>query len=981
MKTAISEQEVAEKQNKETKSNSFKGIGFSSPTLELLEEDNASSDFPVQRRKTDNNFSRFVIQRSVVEPLSVAVDEDDDDEEGGGEQLELTKQNFRSYLGLGRFTLEGKSIKAIQNQIEGFEKEKDGSTEDEQIKATGRLENIDQLITTYVEEHQHKLDTNQRRGKAKFVSKDKEQRTIQAVDSFYQEVFIPNKEEYLNDFSLGELNYGDNYSSLTVETFDSLFDKNSKGETFERIRIIVLVYGDFRNKINGEVDEDGNWVSEEDEVYFRKAYKLLDRLKQGIATYNIRHDDDKSSVGLFNGKSSTLDRTNNMSILDKLVDLEYGYLDAFYQYEESSEERDNSGHPTSKFFQAKLEVPSDTIWGKLNGILNKYAPVPGGYNNLEIQLNIPVPAVPGLIVGGKFEMSFERDDNGNLMTLNTKLGVSCGYHVPFLTIKGLLGGYVETKADSVDKLTKLFSYGFYQRMRQSEIVGEGLVNALFGGNSNRVGFNRSEEWAAKIEDEVFKDEDLEEDKEELKRSKKELRDFKSEVELIKFARQFVEELNSEIESLDEDSEYDEDEVISDTFENFRSSIDGLIFHGEVYTADDAHERFLQYTDEIDDGMEESERELNNSIIELAEDIKFRTYYIKNREASLDDSYVETGGFAEIEGEVGAGLANIGWDLTVSTGRKIDKETLEATKGVGVKRQKYKKDRTATIGKGQNNISLEGQAEFGIFTFDVGLDIGSSTKADREGSKDWTIDLDLAATFKTPFAGLGGIVGKAFIALAEIAARKYGEAYNRVDPKTKKSVGFPSPYAMNAILQYNTNDTHTFKEAFENFNAGQFNTDFPMFRSHNVKPSGGVAGKMEDGVLNPEITDHQPGDDYTTGVADDPGEFSVDNGGRGGDTEGFEGKIGVKIDAEIGLKPDRIVDIGFFLLETSEFVVDAHTGTKASVFKFALERGKKLAAIKTKVGGGLQFIPMFVEAFGGGVRPDKDYGFQKLNEEG
>ena len=87
-------------------------------------------------------------------------------------------------------------------------------------------------------------------------------------------------------------------------------------------------------------------------------------------------------------------------------------------------------------------------------------------------------------------------------------------------------------------------------------------------------------------------------------------------------------------------------------------------------------------------------------------------------------------------------------------------------------------------------------------------------------------------------------------------------------------------------------------------------------------------------------------------------------------------------AEIGIKPDRVVDIGFFLLETSEFVVDAHTGTKASLFKFALERGKKFAAInKSKSGGGLQFIPMFVEAFGGGIRPDKDYGFQKLNEEG
>ena len=51
-------------------------------------------------------------------------------------------------------------------------------------------------------------------------------------------------------------------------------------------------------------------------------------------------------------------------------------------------------------------------------------------------------------------------------------------------------------------------------------------------------------------------------------------------------------------------------------------------------------------------------------------------------------------------------------------------------------------------------------------------------------------------------------------------------------------------------------------------SSQFNDDFSMYQSHNVAPSEGLGDQ----------TGFEAGDSYTTGVANEAGEYSVDNGG-------------------------------------------------------------------------------------------------------
>ncbi len=636
--------------------------------------------------------------------------------------------------------------------------------------------------------------------------------------------------------------------------------------------------------------------------------------------------------------------------------------------------------PKDVKLRERLDAPPNRLLTKLNeGLIKAGLPHPGAYNQLEFQLNVPIPTPAGFVLlGGRLQISMDRDDSGNLTVLHCDFGLSCGYHVPGFTIKGTFGGYIEAKAESAEKLSRLLTYGLYERMRQSAVVPEGLVNLIYGGARGATGFRDSEKWSAKTEEEIFGAQEL------------------SEAEKEQLGDQQIDEDEDDLKRKEEQIAYKKYYLTIYPIEADRVSLQYLIWEAETAQKqlesrkklrDRPSEWLAVRRDEKDsewEGLRIKWGEVKNNKQLAANEREAQFAFLDERVKrvhremqaleAMKESYVETGAFIEAKLEIGGGAANLKTEASYGEGRKIDREALLASKKGLARPREYissREDRIATIGKSSRNFTVAFQAEVAAATLDAELNFNRQGTAERQGEGSWSIDLGLTGTWKAAFAGWTGVIIRGVDTAVTTSAKIYqsnrvqswlkGGAVGDKDATTKVArageLAAEAPTWVNAKLKVEESDDTWAK---------QLGTLTTPGDSPGSEPHWGQEGHYVTSDSGPGISGAEVKDDWGT---------------RGADTQGMEGKVGVKLDLQIGLHPSFKLDGGLFLLETSELVVGGHTGTEASLFKAAMERGRKLVAFKSGGGAGvLKVVPLMGEAFGGRASAVKKYYFEKINED-
>lgn len=1035
--------------------------------------------------------------------------------EGSGALQELTVAAFRKAMGIGRLSSEGATLKAIQSHLKRLEAGRSQGVTNPTLRAVAfeALETLILLVGNYIAKHGS--DTSKTGKKRLETMKTLRDRLLSEKAASEAN---PGGQE--NDLQQGAQEVvGDPTKGLTLNRFRDILKLgklSSEGKTLKEIQAEVVRYEELKQQLTVQKPRPSASGATETEKpggvdpRLVQAYFCLNNIEREIADYKLRHEADSSST---QRKRSV--RINTLLVMAQAEQRSLSLLaGADLENVMTPEQREMAEVEAEGRYQKLREKvtckPKEFVPRMLKTVIDKGLPTPGGYNQVEIMVNIPITTPIGIVlVGGRIFNHLDRDDNGNLTTMRSEFGLSSGYHVPFFTFKGTFSGYVESKANAPERLANLWVYGLYQRMRQSEIVPENLTNLLYGHSTGNVGFAAAEDWAAGIEEDVFgssqentleerqrklakvdqaiasleTQEALPEDEREQRRKKLEDKRerLQGQIKLLSTTPDDIENKRQEIAAAEQ--EKTEAEVAVQQAESTED--DSLLGGLTTILANDevsAQERLEAATHKLEQLQAELEN-LENPLEAVREQRKHRAdkkwkaaeatrkqlrqqkksgggsptdfdAQIAEQEAimvkkktqsqALDaqgESYVETGAHADLEAEVGAGPGNLGLGLRAGTGRKIDREALIASKkGLGGKRDRQKssrKDRIATIGRGQNNITLSGSFEAGSVTGDLEINFNSSGSADRQGKKERTIDLGFAITWKQAFGGWSGILVKALMKGAEMLAKyrqhckkdliaKAGASDQEAEAEVgdlssamqnlqteaadvaqsddsggtqssilgkpaeankktvrKKSEHPKRDFAIDQVVS----DTPTAFNATDQFvnNYGQADKEWAVglwggkesFASSGTEEGGwreSVAGAYDQGGLaSGQKAYGKVGSHYSTSSED------IQNTSRGGDTEKSEGKLGFKVEGNFNVYKDFAADVGVFLLETSEYVIGAKTGTKASIFKAAMERGKKLLAYKRQGGKG-QWISMWEESLGGSARLDKDYGFEKLNED-
>jgi hypothetical protein len=561
-----------------------------------------------------------------------------------------------------------------------------------------------------------------------------------------------------------------------------------------------------------------------------------------MALFAKEHNDDRYDT-------KKVEIAAQVPVLERYIDADKQTLQKHLGDVHVQDPGDETTDQVSEHLTKKRNVGKEGIPTHLVELMTNFGlPAPGGYNQAEIQLNVPVPTPTGLVlIGCRFTNEYNRDDNGKLTVMRTTFSITAGYHVPFFTIKGSIGGFVEVKAPTPKMIAELFSYGLYQRMRQSVFVPERMVNCMFGKSTGKSGWSAAEQWAAGVEKRAFGD-----------------------------------------------KEHGED-------------------HPNAYEA--------------------------------------------------AESYVESGSLVEALMDAGLGGATAKATAGYQEGRRIDRDSLKE-KGIGKVRNlnDRKEARVATIGRSNRNFVVSEEFEAAACTTSWDLNVAFQGSAERDGSpKTRAVDLGVSFVWKTAFKGAVGAIiqgvstGSAVLGSAVAAHRERldgtgEEAKKNPSSTTNKLVSVLQelPAMVNSIQGI---DTGSNEEFFESFVAPATVPDQPK-----------VA----------------PGKVYSTADND------FDAGSRGGDTQGSEGKKGLRLNLQIGVIPDVKVDGALFLMDTSEYVVRSATGTEASLFKLAMEKGRKLALVKwpslNADDKAIRKLMIAESLTGQTLKDDNLYGFEKINED-
>jgi hypothetical protein len=158
----------------------------------------------------------------------------------------------------------------------------------------------------------------------------------------------------------------------------------------------------------------------------------------------------------------------------------------------------------------KLQTIKTNYQGDAKSMLTKVgwmvdASVPNGGDKSKLEVEVKIPVEPSGMgfVGFHLVCQSERKKRTEL-NVRCELTVTGGAKFGGLAeLKGELGGYFEAQAADSDQVMKIISYALYRRFVESKIMPVEMSNFMWGGSTSRVGYKRSERWAANVEKEVF----------------------------------------------------------------------------------------------------------------------------------------------------------------------------------------------------------------------------------------------------------------------------------------------------------------------------------------------------------------------------------------------------------------------------------------------------------------------------------------------
>lgn len=146
--------------------------------------------------------------------------------------------------------------------------------------------------------------------------------------------------------------------------------------------------------------------------------------------------------------------------------------------------------------------------GKLFGtviptILSLMAPGPGDLGKFTFEVQVPLEAanVPWF-VGGKIYLEGERKE-ANEFKAKFKASFKTGPRFAHASLYGEVGAQAEAQAQTPAEVSNLFNYALYRRFRESSVVPRGVTSTMWGGRKNTLGYQRAEQWAGEVEQDIF----------------------------------------------------------------------------------------------------------------------------------------------------------------------------------------------------------------------------------------------------------------------------------------------------------------------------------------------------------------------------------------------------------------------------------------------------------------------------------------------
>ncbi|MCU1379130.1 MAG: hypothetical protein JWN29_2113, partial [Acidimicrobiales bacterium] len=131
-------------------------------------------------------------------------------------------------------------------------------------------------------------------------------------------------------------------------------------------------------------------------------------------------------------------------------------------------------------------------------LIDKVAPNDGDSTELSVDLKIPVQ--PGVFIGGTLDLSVEKDTN---VEVSCEAAFQAGGSAGVAEIAGALGGYIKAGGPNGEGVMKLVSYGFYRRVKESEVIPGEIASIIWGGGTSDFAKKKANKWSLAIEEELL----------------------------------------------------------------------------------------------------------------------------------------------------------------------------------------------------------------------------------------------------------------------------------------------------------------------------------------------------------------------------------------------------------------------------------------------------------------------------------------------
>lgn len=202
------------------------------------------------------------------------------------------------------------------------------------------------------------------------------------------------------------------------------------------------------------------------------------------------------------------DTSRSKNRMDGIVELGWQARDELKAMEETRAAAKEVGldvgdfKPEENKFLLRMKGSASSVLEKLGTAIGMAIPKPG--DSVTAELSVSVPCEPDGVgyVGFRIKAEAARMDN-KATNVRFEVAVTGGAQIAGVAdIGGELGFFLQAQAANPELVMKLVSYGWYRKFRESPMPRE-VANLMWGGSLTTVGWKRSENWAANIENEAF----------------------------------------------------------------------------------------------------------------------------------------------------------------------------------------------------------------------------------------------------------------------------------------------------------------------------------------------------------------------------------------------------------------------------------------------------------------------------------------------